>query len=367
MFKAAGYRIGPSEIENCLVKHPAVANAAVVPSPDETRGNVVKAFIVLAPRARAVAGARGRHPAARAQVPRALRIPEGDRVHRRAADDDDRQGAAARAARARACAQGGGRAMRCMVAPRPAPHAAAASRSRSAGSRPTRRFRAWATAATLWSVTRTPDELSIVCPESAVPRDVAGEPRLARARVRRPAAARPDRHPRERHRAARRRARLGVRARDLRHRLRADSRRRSATPRSRRSSGRTHVESKREWHSDLSRLRARARRRSAQAGASARESAGASAPTRPRARPSAGSASRTGRRTRSPRAAARRTRSATRRAGPPSIATSFRKSAKMPQRDERHHDRVAEREHRGPTAAARAASTSAANSGSPNE
>ena len=48
MFKAAGYRIGPSEIENCLVKHPAVANAAVVPSPDEMRGNVVKAFIVLA-------------------------------------------------------------------------------------------------------------------------------------------------------------------------------------------------------------------------------------------------------------------------------------------------------------------------------
>ncbi|MBA3508353.1 MAG: AMP-binding protein, partial [Betaproteobacteria bacterium] len=48
MFKAAGYRIGPSEIENCLVKHPAVANAAVVPSPDPIRGNVVKAFVVLA-------------------------------------------------------------------------------------------------------------------------------------------------------------------------------------------------------------------------------------------------------------------------------------------------------------------------------
>ena len=47
MFKAAGYRIGPSEVENCLVKHPAVANAAVVPSPDPDRGNVVKAFIVL--------------------------------------------------------------------------------------------------------------------------------------------------------------------------------------------------------------------------------------------------------------------------------------------------------------------------------
>ena len=49
MFKAAGYRIGPSEIENCLVKHPAVANAAVVPKPDAQRGAVVKAYVVLAP------------------------------------------------------------------------------------------------------------------------------------------------------------------------------------------------------------------------------------------------------------------------------------------------------------------------------
>ncbi|MCU6435423.1 AMP-binding protein [Undibacterium sp. Jales W-56] len=47
MFKAAGYRIGPSEIENCLVKHPAVANAAVIPKPDKERGNVVKAYVVL--------------------------------------------------------------------------------------------------------------------------------------------------------------------------------------------------------------------------------------------------------------------------------------------------------------------------------
>ena len=49
MFKSAGYRIGPAEIENCLVKHPAVANAAVVGSPDAERGNIVKAFVVLAP------------------------------------------------------------------------------------------------------------------------------------------------------------------------------------------------------------------------------------------------------------------------------------------------------------------------------
>jgi acetyl-CoA synthetase len=49
MFKAAGYRIGPSEIENCLLQHRAVANVAVVPKPDPTRGNIVKAFIVLTP------------------------------------------------------------------------------------------------------------------------------------------------------------------------------------------------------------------------------------------------------------------------------------------------------------------------------
>src|SRR4029078_4581261 len=50
VFKAAGYRIGPSEIENCLVKHAAVANAAVVPKPDAERGALVKGFVVLAPR-----------------------------------------------------------------------------------------------------------------------------------------------------------------------------------------------------------------------------------------------------------------------------------------------------------------------------
>ena len=49
VFKAAGYRIGPGEIENCLVKHPAVANAAVVPKPDRERGALVKAYVVLSP------------------------------------------------------------------------------------------------------------------------------------------------------------------------------------------------------------------------------------------------------------------------------------------------------------------------------
>ena len=47
VFKSAGYRIGPGEIENCLIKHPAVANCAVVPKPDAGRGAVVKAYVVL--------------------------------------------------------------------------------------------------------------------------------------------------------------------------------------------------------------------------------------------------------------------------------------------------------------------------------
>jgi acetyl-CoA synthetase len=49
MFKAAGYRIGPGEVENCLLKHAAVLNAAVVPKPDAERGAVVKAYVVLTP------------------------------------------------------------------------------------------------------------------------------------------------------------------------------------------------------------------------------------------------------------------------------------------------------------------------------
>jgi len=49
VFKSAGYRIGPGEIENCLVSHPAVANVAVVPKPDAERGALVKAYVVLTP------------------------------------------------------------------------------------------------------------------------------------------------------------------------------------------------------------------------------------------------------------------------------------------------------------------------------
>jgi acetyl-CoA synthetase len=45
---AAGYRVGPFEVESVCLEHPAVREAAAVASPDELRGNVVKAFIVPA-------------------------------------------------------------------------------------------------------------------------------------------------------------------------------------------------------------------------------------------------------------------------------------------------------------------------------
>ena len=44
---SAGYRIGPFEVESALVAHPAVAEAAAVAAPDEERGAVVRAVVVL--------------------------------------------------------------------------------------------------------------------------------------------------------------------------------------------------------------------------------------------------------------------------------------------------------------------------------
>jgi acetyl-CoA synthetase len=44
---SGGYRIGPAEIEDCILKHPAVSMVAVVGSPDPIRTEIVKAFIVL--------------------------------------------------------------------------------------------------------------------------------------------------------------------------------------------------------------------------------------------------------------------------------------------------------------------------------
>jgi acyl-coenzyme A synthetase/AMP-(fatty) acid ligase len=44
---SAGYRIGPFEVESALVSHPAVAEAAAVAAPDDERGSVVRAIVVL--------------------------------------------------------------------------------------------------------------------------------------------------------------------------------------------------------------------------------------------------------------------------------------------------------------------------------
>jgi acetyl-CoA synthetase len=52
VIKASGYRIGPFEVESALIEHPAVQEAAVVGSPDDIRGLIVKAFVILKPGAK---------------------------------------------------------------------------------------------------------------------------------------------------------------------------------------------------------------------------------------------------------------------------------------------------------------------------
>jgi acetyl-CoA synthetase len=49
VIKSAGYRIGPFEVESAILKHEAVAEAAVVGKPDPLRGHIVKAYVVLKP------------------------------------------------------------------------------------------------------------------------------------------------------------------------------------------------------------------------------------------------------------------------------------------------------------------------------
>ena len=85
---SAGYRISPLEVEQCLLRHPAVVAAAVVGVPDELRGQVVKAFVIArdaAPPRRA----RRRAQAVRPHPPRRVRVPARARVRPRAAADGD--------------------------------------------------------------------------------------------------------------------------------------------------------------------------------------------------------------------------------------------------------------------------------------
>lgn len=58
LFKSRGYFISPQEIENALVKHNSVAEAAVVGIPDENLGNRIVAYVVLLPEAESSEGIR---------------------------------------------------------------------------------------------------------------------------------------------------------------------------------------------------------------------------------------------------------------------------------------------------------------------
>ena len=101
LISSAGHRIGPGEIEECLIRHPSVSIAAVIGVPDPIRGEVVKAFVVTNAGADRLARARGRAPAARPHPAGAVRGAAGDRVRRRAAAHRDRQDPPGRAAAAR--------------------------------------------------------------------------------------------------------------------------------------------------------------------------------------------------------------------------------------------------------------------------
>jgi len=49
VIKTAGERVGPFEVESALIEHPAIVEAGVIGKPDQLRGNIIKAFVVLAP------------------------------------------------------------------------------------------------------------------------------------------------------------------------------------------------------------------------------------------------------------------------------------------------------------------------------
>ena len=99
VFKASDYRISPFELESVLIEHPAVAEAAVVPSPDPTRLSVPKAYVVLAPGHEPDAATAQDILALRAGPPGAVQADPPARV-RRAAEDGLGQDPAGRAARA---------------------------------------------------------------------------------------------------------------------------------------------------------------------------------------------------------------------------------------------------------------------------
>ena len=98
IISSAGYRIGPSEIENCLTGHPDVVMAACVGVPDKVRGEVVKALCRPA-RWRGLGRAGGRPDPAREGPDQPPCRPALGRAAREPADDGHRQDHAAGIAR----------------------------------------------------------------------------------------------------------------------------------------------------------------------------------------------------------------------------------------------------------------------------
>ena len=96
---SAGYRIGPFEVESALVAHPAVAEAAVVAAPDDERGSVVRAVVVLRDGYAPGDDARPRAAGPRQARDRAVQVPAHRRLRRRAAEDGERQDPPSAAAR----------------------------------------------------------------------------------------------------------------------------------------------------------------------------------------------------------------------------------------------------------------------------
>ena len=109
MIVTGGYKIPGPEVEHVLDEHPAVAESAVVAVPDETRGQVPKAFVVLKPGTRALGGAGPAAHGPRQAGAGALQVSATGRVRDGAAADGNREDPAHRAAR------GGGAARRAVL------------------------------------------------------------------------------------------------------------------------------------------------------------------------------------------------------------------------------------------------------------
>jgi acyl-coenzyme A synthetase/AMP-(fatty) acid ligase len=106
VINSASYRIGPFEVESALVEHPAVAEAAVIGKADPLRGEIVKAFVVLAPGYTASDGLAAELQEHVKTVTSAVQVSARGRVRGRPAEDHQRQDPAYRAAAPRADTRG---------------------------------------------------------------------------------------------------------------------------------------------------------------------------------------------------------------------------------------------------------------------